>query len=187
MKKKRLYLIFILICITSCVYTKITHLSNEDLKWLSAYEKGDTVCFISHNCGIDTLFITDKEINNSNFPFIENEASFEYTANGSYTYKMIHKGEIYNGILLLVRKVDNDKKASISFSLCGYYSDMFSPKEIEQVIGRKIITDCIIINSSNAHNGLYQKNIGIRKVIWSKSKGILEFETDEDSWRLEKI
>ncbi len=187
MKRSRCLILLLSICLLSCIYSRITHLSKDDLEWFHVYEEGDTIYFNSLKNGMDTLIITNRTIFNSSFPFMENEASSEYIANGSYEYKMFHKGEIFEGILVHVRKEDNERPACISFSLCGFYSDYLNPKENKQVIGGDVLTDCIIINCSNAHNGLNQKNIGINCIIWSKSIGIVRFDTNEDSFFSQSI
>ena len=151
-------------------------MSNDELKWLQSYEKGDTIYFHSNKGNTDTLIITNVNVNNSMSPFVRNEASSQYVANGSYEYQMYHHGHIFEGILLLVEKELEDKPVVVSFSLCGFYSDPITSGT------RGIIGDSIIIDNTNSHKGKFQKNIDIREIVWSKTKGIIRYETNEERY-----
>lgn len=181
MKKSIIFFVcsILLSCVISCVYLKHTHMNNDDLRWLKSYNKGDTVLFHSNEDNIDTLIITNINIHNSLWPFVENEASTEYIANGSYEYQLHHKGNTFDGILLLIKKEYENEPVILSFSFGGLYSDRIQFETTALSENGEIIDDCIIINKENSHEGKYQKLIGIKDFIWSRSQGLLEFSTKD--------
>jgi hypothetical protein len=154
-------------------------MNNNDLRWLQSYNKGDTVFFHSGENFIDTLIITNINIHNSRLPFVKNEASTEYIANGSYEYQIYHKGDTFKGILLLIEKEYEDKPVILSFSFGGLYSDRKQFETTSLSENGEILDDCIIINKENSHEGMNQKQMDIKEFIWSKSKGLLEFSTKD--------
>lgn len=168
----------------SCVYSEMTHMSNDELRWLQSYEKGDTIYFHSNKGNVDTLIITNVNENNSMSPFVRNEASFQYVANGSYEYQLYHNGNIFEGILLLVEKRIEDKPVVVSFSLGGLYSDPITSITTNVLENGEYLDDCIIIDNTNSHKGKFQKNLDIIEIIWSKTKGILRYETNEERYFL---
>lgn len=182
MKVYKLLIPFVILCCLSCVYSKITHLNDDDLLWLQVYEEGDTILFQSSENLIDTLIITNKTIHNSVSPFRTSEASSQYIANGSIDYKLIHQNDVFEGILMLIEKDNEDRPVSISFSFCGLYSDTFKADIRSLIVNGETLDDCIIINKTRAHQGENQKILGIKEIVWSKSRGIIRYETKEDTY-----
>lgn len=173
---------FLCSCFLSCVYSKITHLTDDDLLLLQVYEEGDTILFQSSDNITDTLIVTKKSIHNSVSPFRTNEASSLYIANGSIAYKLIHQNDIFEGILMLIEKDNEDSPVSISFSFCGLYSESIKADTKNLIVNGETEDDCIIINNTIAHQGENQKNMGIKEIVWSKSKGIIRYDTKEESY-----
>lgn len=55
------------------LYSHMTHLTEKDLEWISCYEEGDTVLFLSNRGNIDTMIIIDKGIRDTYNRLIPNE------------------------------------------------------------------------------------------------------------------
>ncbi|MGM9684767.1 MAG: hypothetical protein ACI3YI_00850, partial [Bacteroidaceae bacterium] len=83
--KKIIYFLFTIMLFSSCLYEKMSHLSDDDLTWMEPYNEGDTVLFVSSS-DMDTMVVREKPLHNSFWPFRENEGSSEYVANGSIKY-----------------------------------------------------------------------------------------------------
>lgn len=187
--RNKVYIIILVTCLFSCglPYNKKTQFDTNDLLWLNAYNSGDTIYF-SNNKDIDTLIITNKTINNPRNTFIfdlENndwmEGNHKYYANADYEYKLYHN-EVFDGILMVMQKIPEQKSAIISFSFGGWYSNELLLDNITSyIINNKKYEDCIIVNYTNSHPGKYQKILDLDFLIWCKSKGLISYKLkDED-------
>ena len=54
--------LFIVLAFQSCIYNKVTHLSDEDLEWIDTYDVGDTILFVSNHGNTDIMIIADYHI-----------------------------------------------------------------------------------------------------------------------------
>ena len=186
------YIVYIIFSITifsslqSCglPYCKKTQFDKNDLERKSAYEINDTVLFTSTS-DVDTFIVTSKTINNPQNTFIFDleqgwawlEGNNTYYATASLEYKLYHSKDTFSGVLMVLKKIAEEKSPLISFSFGGWYSDDMTTDSLANYqLNNHILDDCIIINHSNAHKGKHQKTINLDYFICSKSKGLIEYK-----------
>ena len=182
--KKIVYLSLFVMLGCGLPYANKTKLSESELDWFP-YEVGNTVLF---TCGasIDTMIITETNINNPRNTFIFDtegidwiEGNHEYKGNASCKYKLFHNGTCYEGILFVLTKECANTPAYISISFAGNYSKAISTDSTFTYTSDKL--KCISFDTSELHRGTHQKVLDIRKIIWSKDYGLLEYFTNSDS------
>ena len=178
--------------LSSCVYTKMTHLNEDDLEWMSSYEKGDFAIFESKN-NMDTVIITDKDIHNSLDPFMQNEGSNEYIAGGNFELQLRHQGKIHTGYFS-ISKEKRKGPVRIKGQLCeryglGYNNQALPLKYSKVIIAGRILKDCMVIDKSNSDiGGDVKDSIGVKNFVWSKSKGLVKYELNNgDIYYLTKV
>ena len=180
---KYLYItLFILLFIVTCVYHHITHMDENDLRWLNVYNVGDTVFFYSQESDTDTMVIKDKYITNSFNPINNNPSvGTEYLAGGFIDYDISHNGDSINGYFF-VRKNTNREPVYVYTGLCERSTDDYIPQKLEKFEFKgKHLNDCIIINSHNSNDREKehkQLSYSLRYFIWSKSMGLILYSYD---------
>jgi hypothetical protein len=192
------------------VYTRMSHLSDDDLVWVNNFEIGDTISFISNRGNKSTLTITDKFIHNQLWPFYFSEGnSGIYAANAGYYYQINQMGNLINGLLFITKHSINRKLYILSSlgrrktdctKLCDPYRDL-EPEFIDIChsdillktntisLNGKIYHDCVIINETNSTSTTleYQPedtlDNQINEFIISKKHGLLYYRlTDGESF-----
>ncbi len=178
--------IIIFISLKSCglPYCKKTQFDKIDLEWMNAYDINDTVCFIS-KFDVDTFIVTSKTINNptnTNIFYIEDgcnwmEGDNDYKANADYEFSLYHNGSKYRCAFILIKE-SCDSNAFCRFSFAGNYLSSFIKNfSFNKVhINNHIYPDCIYLDSTLFHSGRYQLVLNIDYLIWSKSKGLIEYK-----------
>jgi hypothetical protein len=191
------------------VYTRMSHLSDDDLVWVNNFEIGDTIPFISNIGNKSTLTITDKYIYNQLWPFYFSEGnSGTYTANAGYTYQINHINDSINGEMGIVKhtvsnrlritcklgnrdidrtKLSQEIKAKTDYiDFCEFYINL---EPITISLNGKIYHDCVIINETNSTCSSleYQPedtlDNHINEFIISKEHGLLYYRlTDGESF-----
>lgn len=198
------YIVYIIFSITifsslqSCglPYCKKTQFDKNDLEWMSAYEINDTVLFTSTS-DVDTFIVTSKTINNPRNTFIFDleqggswlEGNNEYKANADYEFKLYHNGSIYR-CAFLISKESSDLNAFYRISFAGNYipSYLKNFRFNEFNINDKIYSDCIYLKSTLFHPALHQSVLNIDYLIWSKSKGLIEYKLKNGNiYKLHKL
>lgn len=92
MKKIKYSILIIVGLLYMCSYKVITHMGAKDISLLSLYAPNDTVIFMNTiTKETDTMFVVDKQIYNSLWPFIRSEATNEYYAGGYIELLIKHK------------------------------------------------------------------------------------------------
>ena len=164
-------------------YANKIKLSESDLEW-SPYKINDTIVF---TCGIslDTMIITEVHINNPRNTFIFDtegvnwlEGAHDYKGNVASEYILYHNGEIFEGVLFVLKKEKAEVPAVLEISFAGNYSD---GKSIDSVYTKKIEEGqikCLLFSSSELHKGKYQNFLNLKHVVWSKQHGLFEYEID---------
>ena len=103
MMKKIITIIFCITTLTSCFYTAMYHLSENDKKWVNMYSKDDVFLF-HYGKNTDTLLIDQKNIKDRKSPFMQSEASDIYNGTGSLYFTIKHNGTTILGRLVIVKK-----------------------------------------------------------------------------------
>ncbi|MBQ3624356.1 MAG: hypothetical protein II950_02895 [Prevotella sp.] len=187
MSKRFLTLIFsYVLFFASCglPYANKIKLSESDLEWIP-YQSGDTVLF---TCGesVDTMILSEIIINNpkNEFPFDTEgvnwlEGSHDYKGNAGCEYVLYHGGEVFEGILFVLRKEHAETSAILEISFAGNYSDS---KSIDSTfLYKEEKLECLLFNFSDMHKGKHQYTLPINRVIWSKKNGLYEYSLGKDS------
>lgn len=187
---KKILIIFtsIGICITSCIYIKMTHFDRDDLKWMDAYQKKDTILFVSNYNNIDTLCVLNKEVYDSYNPICTDDVFGTYNAFAELNFVAIHEGDSLK-IDLFISKLEQHERSYFSL----YFGDIITnnptkdnyhmPYDLRESlnavnINNKLFEDCFIINNKNSisSKGLHTLGIEyIKEVVWSKSEGLLKY------------
>jgi len=183
-------IITIIICITtltSCFYTAMYHLIEDDKKWLGAYKEGDVLLFTS-KFGVDTMTITERKVVDKILPFVENESSDTFYANASINFTIKHSGSEISGWLIIVKKDDSITSLHIRIGDRQYNLDdtkhvVFSKKT------RTVSTLDDVISVSTKNSELYIKSKYTPDIFyWSKSKGLIQYQYQTgETYNLYKI
>lgn len=173
--KKIIYFLFTIMLFSSCLYEKMSHLSDDDLTWMEPYNEGDTVLFVSSS-DMDTMVVREKPLHNSFWPFRENEGSSEYVANGSIKYIIKHDGKSVDGRCIIFR--EGNGRLYVGFTLQTrrlHYEDDTKICFDSIKIKNSVYTDVIKISDSNSSSYSVGR-IANEYFIWSKSKGLLQYK-----------
>lgn len=181
------------------MYTKISHLSEEDLMWMCAYRVGDQIYFENEGKSeIDTLWIDKVYINNEEKIFNDIPFSFrsQYQADAGYWFNISHKNKIDDTNYFSISKNYVDMPCFYDWSILDmnsyndslFYSNndyvgLCSGIRAEMVkvnIKGKEFDDCIIGDCHNSCEYNANKPMLIKKFIWSREFGLLQYETDDD-------
>ena len=93
----------------------------KDISLLSIYAPNDTVIFMNTTTKeTDTMFVVDKDIYNSLWPFIRSEASAEYYAGGYIEYVIKHKDASIRGTYIIT-KTEQSEPVKQSFVFGNRY------------------------------------------------------------------
>lgn len=167
----------------------MTHLSDEDLEWMDVYEVGDTVLFVSNHGNTDIMIVTDKFLYNDRCPFYINEGTNSiYEANTGYTYKIQHRRNSIDGMMVLRKNIADSMEViyflGMQFSLSdtGKRSN-YVPLEIRKFKNKYGLYDnCIIADSTNSeYSDYWKKRIkpNVEKFVWSKEYGLIYYKFED--------
>ena len=181
MNKLFLYLITtILLC--SCgipFYCKKFPFDNDDLCWVDVYTESDSVFFESEG-RIDTLIVLEKgitDVNGISFPFTEcnwAEGQNSLHASAFTDFLLLHGGQSYQGGLSIHKdSLEYPASCTIVFGRRFSYNND-AGKLMRVLFENHICDDCIIVDEKNSHPG-YSKDAIVKRIVWSKSKGLLQY------------
>lgn len=157
-------------------YARLTHLSKDELKWADAYELGDSVNFSSKDGDQDYLIVVKKHIWNSLSPFWWPFES-DYDALIYIHYILVHKGDSLIGSFY-VDKFSKFHPAKFDCSIVNtsfYYKIPY--KSIVSKDNDMTHEDCIIFTCDTETKCTGDaKSLYINKFLWSKTKGLVEYE-----------
>ena len=187
MMKKIITIIFCITTLTSCFYTAMYHLTEDDKKWLGMYKEGDVLLFTS-KFGVDTMTIKKRKVVDKILPFVENESSDTFHANASINFTIKHSGSEISGWLIIVKKDDSITSLHIRIGDRQYNLDdtkhvVFSKK------ARTVSTLDDVISVSTKNSELYIKSKYTPDIFyWSKSKGLIQYQYQTgETYNLYKI
>lgn len=179
-------------------YVVTTHLSDEDLRWMTAYNKNDTLFFISEiNHEVDTLIIKDVYIKNDKKLFNSYPFSFrsDYQAFAYFSFILKHKGKTDDTNSFSIYKNYKSRPCFVGWNILGLINNNDSIFEIDQnyvgfssgirsnminiYIGGNLFYDCIIGNTENSHAYNLNNPMLITEFIWNKEYGLLQYKSEE--------
>ena len=144
-------MIFILVCLclSNCVYFRMTHLSQEDLGWIQCYSHYPAPTFLSNLGNTAKLSYDGVNIYNSTnrFKFTEAGAG-DYEANAGYDFEIRQNDTVFTGGLAVKRLINKDGLWA-RFDLNRLYSDYeggkFRPlQKRDFMMGSGLYLCCII-------------------------------------------
>lgn len=169
--------LFILFFFHSCVYHKITHMSKEELEWITNRHEGEVMYFKNAEGKQDTVIIFKIEVYNSLNPFnmsYFNTSKTEYIAGGCIDYYFSRatscEGDFY------VQKTDNSKPLCFSGGLLGRRSRCIALKQISLKIHNATLNDIVFFDESNTEQIRDSDPLNpIASYAWSKKYGLVQY------------
>ena len=168
-------ILYSLMFLTSCTYSAMYHLSENDKIWVNMYSKDDVFLF-HYGKNTDTLLIDQKNIKDRKSPFMQSEASDIYNGTGSLYFTIKHNGTTILCRLVIVKK-DIDV---LSISLRVGERKYSSPNANNIILSSLSIEgsdffDVIFIDDNNSEI-LLANEWTPQSFVWSKSKGLLQYK-----------
>ena len=169
--------IIVLLFLNTCIYHKITHLDSTELEWVNNRYVGEKKSFTSGNGIIDTAIITEVVVENSYSPFNSNpNVSSEYQAIACVYCKIIHNGDSIDGSLF-IEKQDNSEPVYFHANLGDLYAFDVKQSPSKFWVNNVPYDDCLIFDERNSSVSQSFKNDNpIISLVWSKSKGLLQYK-----------
>lgn len=100
------------------IYTKMSHITEEDCEWINAYEIEDTIYFVSNLKNTDTLVVTEKILEDRFNPlyihFIDNDFGPYHAALARYKFKIYGSKGVLDGKFRLYRDPEKESLEIIS-------------------------------------------------------------------------
>lgn len=170
-------ILLILFFFHSCVYHKITHMSEEELEWITNRHEGEVMYFKTAEGKQDTVIICKIEVSNSLNPFNMsycNTRNTEYIAGGCIDYRF-NRTSACEGTFY-VQKTGNSKPLSFSGGLLERWSRCIVQKQISLKINNSILNDIVFFDESNTEQirDSAQEN-PITSYAWSKKHGLVQY------------
>ena len=177
-------------------YKEITHMDDEDLRWIEKYEVGDCIHFYSDSDSDsdsnkkDLMIVYSKDINNSLNP--DKSLAFDkYIANAYIEFAILHRHQLLKGDLS-IRKENNLFPVYIGPGLNNQHTilcnqqvlsnDEYAAKNYhllnlkDTIISGIEYHDCFIIDETNSWQlETSEPSDEIQSFIWSKSKGLIQY------------
>ena len=193
MKRVIFFFLLFLLCLSQCVYFRMTHLSKDDLGWIQCYSHYPSPKLVSNSGEIATLSYQRVGIHNSTdrFYFSEN-TSYTYEAAAHYEFNVNYADTTFGGQFSIKRVIDEDSLWT-SFTLNHFQSnEIYIPlKTCDFEMDSVIYHNCIIADSTNAgYPPLWENDVKnkIDKFVISKKYGLIyyRFENGEEFKRVFK-
>jgi len=189
--KKYVFLFLGCLSLSSCFYVAMYHFDSDDRVWLSPYEQGDTLIFVSLHGEEDTLFVEEAYLHDTHIPFIRNEGFSTFCASGGYNLTHLHS-ETSPSISLDIGKWDEKTLLiHIMFHTGSTFLFLETTNKIETKdidIGGVKYHDAICVNKDNADTEIADNSpYNCEHFIWSKSKGLIQYKyIDGETYTLYK-
>ena len=175
--KKLFYALLICGFLYSCVYHRITHLSSDELEWITNRKVGEIMYFKSQFDEVDTVEIYTIDIQNSLSPLncaYFNTSQHEYIAHASVFYTSKNKNDMYGD--LFIKKPFNGKPIVFSGGLFMKESDAIPLKLSKLRIRNTTLEDVMLFDNSNLkplNNDLPENPV--MSYAWSKKYGLVQY------------
>lgn len=179
-----LILILLLLLLNSCGKCVETNLTDEEKKWFSIYEKGQTIIFKSNEGNLDTLFVSEKKEGHGN-------ENCNYYGIGPIQPNIMYiilklkncKSEWNCDVGISVSKDQVDKKCFPGFYAFGLYQEGNLKNEDSKLENFKIsTTDKRFNDVYKFEDGVNAKNSSltfIKSFHWDKKEGLIRYDTSE--------
>ena len=168
-----LCILFIVCFVNTCVYHRITHMSDDELEWIANRHKDERMYFKSQYADIDTLTILEVSIHNNLDPInwgYFNTNSKEYTAYAQVRYGF--KNRRNGGIMEIVKEFNGKPICFSSVLLGSNWLHNVPLKTSTLKINGASIND-IMLFKNNATNT--DTTDSLVNYAWSKRHGLLQY------------
>lgn len=193
---KERYRKFIVLCIVvlsllmpSCVYIRMTHLDDEDVRWIENFNKYSTCCFTSNRGTHSQLFVKDYGIANSRNPFyFSSNTSLDYEAIASVMFEILQNDRLLEGFFGF-RKILPEKYLVLYAGLGDRDADDSLERDIKGFeYAGKLFKECVILDSLNSYisrTSSYPFKSDVKEMVVSKEYGLIyySFSDGEEFFR----
>lgn len=189
-------ILFFLFLLKDCMglfYLRMTHLSNDDLKWIKDADLN--AVFISDSGKIARSKARARYINNKTNPFfISSSGTYEFEANAGYEYVIDYEGTEMPGHFVIFKSLDHDSldfSAGLNkFFLCLDKYSTRQPLTSQSIqLNGIVFQNCICCDTSNcAYRDWAKSDTTINRIdkfIINKKLGLIyfRFENGEEFFR----
>ena len=166
------FCILSIVCfVNTCVYHRITHMSDDELEWIANRYEGERMLFKSQYADIDTLTVLEVCICNNLNPINwghYNTSNKEYIAHAQVRYGFKNRRD---GGIMEIWKLFNDKP--ICFSSVLLDSNWLNEVQLKTScikINGVMINDIMLFQTTNK----YTNNLPV-SYAWSKKYGLVQY------------
>ena len=173
--KKLFYALLICSFLYTCVYHRITHLSSDELEWVTNRKVGEIMYFKSQFGEVDTVEIYTIDIQNSLSPLncaYFNISQHEYVAHASVFYTSKNKNDMYGD--LYIKKIFNDKPIVFSGGLFMKKSEAIPLKLTTLRLHNHTLDDVMFFGNLKPLNNDLPEN-PVMSYAWSKKYGLVQY------------
>ena len=175
-----------ILLVSSCQYSAVYTLNNEDLSWMSPYKKGDTVLFVSSD-KVDTMIVDEFILHNSPPSIVPNEGTSIYYANGKIENMFSHQGIHFSSSLFVGKGGKDLVLVSISLNHRKWRTTYSTSPKMQKVSFAGLEYDDVIIVDENNSECSTESAYDCEYFIWSKSQGLIQYKyLDGDTYTFYK-
>lgn len=158
--------------VRTCVYRHITHMTDDELAWITNRHNGEAMHFKSANGAIDTIEIRGIIVQNSLDPI--NWSAFNIESNGHYTASAQLCVVIRDKVQLFeIFKWSNDSTISFSLPYMGIHK---APLNVTNMhIADRTLNDVMVFNNATPANKEPDNCNKILSMAWSKEYGLVQY------------
>lgn len=169
-------------------WKNMTHLSDDDLEWVSVYAPDKEVKFVSDSGGTDTLRYTSNGLFNDTTETIDFFKAYligtdgNYEAHASYDFIVSHNGKAIGGAFIIVRLVSKEGlRCYYRFSGLHSINYCISLSDSTREIGGTIYNNVFTADSTNSTYYTYKSEFEeegclVETFVVSKTKGIIYYK-----------
>ncbi|MDE6337779.1 MAG: hypothetical protein K2L34_14545 [Muribaculaceae bacterium] len=182
-------MLIVILMLSSCMHRRMTHLNDEDLKWMDNFNKYPTCTFTSNRGSHSTLVVKEYNVWNSRNPFfISSNQSWDYEAAAEVVFEVLQSNRLLKGCFQ-IRKVLPQKKLAI-FAILGNRTTNDLPLQDVKEFKYKgtMFKECVIVDSLNSHispTKSYPFESDVKEMVVSKEYGLIyySFSDGEEFFR----
>ncbi|MCM1206547.1 MAG: hypothetical protein NC431_07785 [Firmicutes bacterium] len=161
----------------SCVFHKITHMTEDDLQWATNRKVGEAMIFESDEGEQDTVVITSIDIYNSINPINTYPNSMtDYLAGADIKYIVRHNQDYFDG-WLGIEKRNNGESLWFSAHFDHRFAYNLKSQDYSFCVSHvETVADCVIVNENNSRLGKHNKQTNpVLSFVWSKEYGLIQY------------
>lgn len=189
MKQCVLLMVFVFLT-SSCIYKTMVNFDEDDLLWLSSCVAGDSILFTCNTAAMhDTLMVVGHNISNAKIPIhcqLDIDDLEHFYAHGGLVLRSCNPHSRYkiNGNLICTKWSKDSLNVYISLNNFTCNREFLDTLETCTIDGIEY-SDCLVLNLDD--KDCYQlgynrrdstKNFSVTGLVWSRSKGLLQYTVD---------